>query len=87
MSPAATPEADQAELIRRMASRLATDAAQHGADLANPDVRQGFEAGLTVALGLIVSTHDAARIDDDAMRVLEDLFGTAVLSLRPDSTR
>lgn len=87
MSPAATPEAEQADLIRRMSSRLTADAAQYGVDLTDPNVRKGFETGLTVALGLILSAHESGNIDDGAQRVLEDLFGTAILSLSPDGER
>lgn len=87
MSPAATPEAEQADLIRRMARTLIADAAEHGADLSDAAVRSGFTAGLAVALGWIVSARETGQADisDEAFQVLEDMLGAAVVSLRPES--
>lgn len=81
---AASPEAEQTDLIRRMAQTLTADAAEHGADLADPAVRRGFEAGLTVALSLVVSAHETGKTDDASSSVLEDLLATAVVSLRSE---
>jgi len=82
---AASPEAEQADLIRRMAKTLAAEAAQYDTDLADPPQRRGFIAGLTVSLEWIATAHETGKIDDASFQALEDLLGSAVASLKPEN--
>lgn len=86
MSPAATPEAEQADLIRRMAATLAADAEARGVDLTDPATRKGFEAGLAVALGLTVSARETGQASEASATFLEDMLTVALASLRPEPT-
>ncbi|MGH3415851.1 MAG: hypothetical protein ACRDVE_00015 [Actinocrinis sp.] len=85
MSPAATPEADQADLIRRMAATLAADAEARGVNLTDPATRLGFDAGLAVALGLVVSARETGQADSSSASFLEDMLTVAIASLRPEA--
>lgn len=78
MSPAA-PEAEQADLTRRMAKTLAADAQARGVDLTDPATRRGFEAGLAVALGLLASARETGHVES-----AEDMLTVAIASLRPN---
>lgn len=82
MSPAATPETEQADLIRRMAATLAADAQARGADLSDPVTRRGFEAGLSVALGLVVSARETGQADESSATFMEDMLTVALAALR-----